>query len=39
MMRTKNYTLQPVVQDEWAKRAQYNKAQQGLRISEMEVRA
>ena len=39
MMRTKNYTLQHAVQDEWANRAQHNKTQEGLGISEMKVMA
>jgi hypothetical protein len=38
MIRTDNYTaLQHVVQDEWENRAQNNKAQEGLGISEKET--
>jgi len=37
MMRTKHYTSQHVVQDEWANREQHNKDKEGLAISEMEA--
>lgn len=37
MMRTNNYTLQHVVQDEWENRAQNKTAQEGLGISEKET--
>jgi len=37
MMGTKHYTLQHVVQDEWANSAQHNKDKGGLGISDMEA--